>query len=537
MKLISILLLVLVILSISVVARNVLTPTSLLQHSNINLSNGLSYNDTWINNTFIPYTGAVNNVDLGDNTLTATDLIATNSLIVDTDTLYVESIDKGRVGIGTSSPTTKLQVVENFAGSGGMIVENENTGTLAATVVRLDGSDGNTNLIIGSNPDTRWINPGWNFISAINEGLKIFIGDNLASQNEIARFLKNGIEFDVNTTIDGDLTATSVIETTPTLFKLDQSTPQTIDFEDGTGLSFDTVDLVGGGMGVFPRMKFSNSNVVDFPQDLGLIDRGLVIQDDNNEPLLAFAGDSIATKKIGAIAYDSSVGSESFIINLDVTDEDLDEDSRVIWLTNAGTFFVGGGKFTTKLNANTGLKEGIELQGKFLSGVSAAGEKTAIKFTDRVGTGFGIERTTGYIAGVLNNNAEATFQGGLELGVFNLIDVNNPIKAIEINGVGDISFSAIGMEASKGYLEITEQGGFATIGLLGTESNEAYISLYDSDNSIKFELASSYNFDNDLTVIGNINTNNNYYHNENQGFTGSCINTTYSGGIAISCND
>ncbi|MFO7916226.1 MAG: hypothetical protein R6U43_11135, partial [Candidatus Krumholzibacteriales bacterium] len=72
-------------------------------------------------------------------------------------------------------------------------------------------------------------------------------------------------------------------------FKLDQTTPQSVDFGDGTGLSFDTVDLVGGGAGVFPRMKFTNSNVAGFPQDLGLIDKGLVIQDDDNEPLLAFA--------------------------------------------------------------------------------------------------------------------------------------------------------------------------------------------------------------------------------------------------------
>ncbi len=40
-----------------------------------------------------------------------------------------------------------------------------------------------------------------------------------------------------------------------------------------------------------------------------------------------------------------------------------------------------------------------------------------------------------------------------------------------------------------------------------------------------------------LNVIGDLNVTGNYIHNSNTGFTGSCVNVTYSGGIATTCND
>ncbi len=56
----------------------------------------------------VPYTGATGNVDLG-----------ANNLIVDTDTLYVDS-DTGNVGIGTDSPTEKLEVDGNVKADTGI---------------------------------------------------------------------------------------------------------------------------------------------------------------------------------------------------------------------------------------------------------------------------------------------------------------------------------------------------------------------------------------------------------------------------------
>ncbi len=41
----------------------------------------------------------------------------------------------------------------------------------------------------------------------------------------------------------------------------------------------------------------------------------------------------------------------------------------------------------------------------------------------------------------------------------------------------------------------------------------------------------------DLDVSNNINVTGNYLHQGTIGFTGSCVNATYSGGIVISCND
>lgn len=40
-----------------------------------------------------------------------------------------------------------------------------------------------------------------------------------------------------------------------------------------------------------------------------------------------------------------------------------------------------------------------------------------------------------------------------------------------------------------------------------------------------------------LFVNNNLNVSGNYVHDGNTGFTGTCINVTYSGGIAVSCND
>ena len=37
--------------------------------------------------------------------------------------------------------------------------------------------------------------------------------------------------------------------------------------------------------------------------------------------------------------------------------------------------------------------------------------------------------------------------------------------------------------------------------------------------------------------VGRFNNTGNFINGANTGFTGSCVNTTYSGGIAISCND
>ncbi|MCK9430523.1 MAG: hypothetical protein M0R17_11025, partial [Candidatus Omnitrophica bacterium] len=57
------------------------------------------YTKTEINNSYVPYLGTNQNVDLGNNNLT-----------INGTTLYVDT-NNSRVGVGTTNPTTPLQVL------------------------------------------------------------------------------------------------------------------------------------------------------------------------------------------------------------------------------------------------------------------------------------------------------------------------------------------------------------------------------------------------------------------------------------------
>ena len=105
-----------------------------------NQTNIFDYNQTATNLSFVPYTGASDNVDLGNNNLTLGDVITfrlgeiidnivdgvisitgnlnvTQDLTVDTNTLFVDS-GNNRVGIGTTTPQNLFNVVGdgNFTG-------------------------------------------------------------------------------------------------------------------------------------------------------------------------------------------------------------------------------------------------------------------------------------------------------------------------------------------------------------------------------------------------------------------------------------
>ena len=78
-----------------------------------------------ITGDYVPYTGATSNVVLGNNNLSVggTDFFVDN--------------DNGRVGIGTSSPSSKLHVNGSSTGNIELQVENIDTGTAARSIVRL----------------------------------------------------------------------------------------------------------------------------------------------------------------------------------------------------------------------------------------------------------------------------------------------------------------------------------------------------------------------------------------------------------------
>lgn len=105
-------------------------------------------------------------------------------------------------------------------------------------------------------------------------------------------------------------------------FKLDQTTPQDVVPLAGTTFSLGYADVAGGGFGVFPKIKFTNSNVLGFPQKIGLIDNALIIHnEDDNLPLLTFLGTDIVSYTAGVIQYDSTSAVFTFNPSVTATDQ------------------------------------------------------------------------------------------------------------------------------------------------------------------------------------------------------------------------
>jgi hypothetical protein len=67
------------------------------------------------NKDFVPYSGAVKDLDLGPNSLT-----------VDAGTLFVDKVNR-RVGIGTTAPTTKLHIAGPIRVDGVIYSESDST--------------------------------------------------------------------------------------------------------------------------------------------------------------------------------------------------------------------------------------------------------------------------------------------------------------------------------------------------------------------------------------------------------------------------
>jgi len=84
---------------------------------------------------------------------TLTSLTVSGDLTVDTNTLYVDSTNN-RVGIGTTSPTTKLNVVESSAATAATFKVGDNTAQVANVVVSNDADTGLNLGVFGSSAGT-----------------------------------------------------------------------------------------------------------------------------------------------------------------------------------------------------------------------------------------------------------------------------------------------------------------------------------------------------------------------------------------------
>ena len=116
--------------------------------------------------------------------------------------------------------------------------------------------------------------------------------------------------FDQNLKTSDTVTFDSIIESTPTLLKLDQTTsPQTIDTGSGCGISFSAFDILPAtpGNAVLPVINFSNSNVVGLPMNVGGFEDAIGVFSSNggNTPSL-FLVQSGASDYLSTIVQDGT---------------------------------------------------------------------------------------------------------------------------------------------------------------------------------------------------------------------------------------
>ena len=108
-----------------------ITQSQVSPEGKINLT--LDTNNSSLTNTFVPYTGATQDLNLGNC-----------KLIVDTNTLYVDSVNH-RVGIGTTTPQNKLEVIQQSGGGSAVLLIKPTDQTNASAILRLQ-----TNNAVGS---------------------------------------------------------------------------------------------------------------------------------------------------------------------------------------------------------------------------------------------------------------------------------------------------------------------------------------------------------------------------------------------------
>ena len=127
--------------------------------------------------------------------------------------------------------------------------------------------------------------------------------------------------------------------------------------------------------------------------------------------------------------------------------------------------------------------------------------------------------------GVIGNRPVVVQRVGLSSDVYLPGRSNNSVLA------WDATNQRYGHTNSPIFNNLTLNGGWESGG----------VSIIDGDiyaqTGYFYNLTSLNITEQNLTIIDNLNVEGDYLHQGSVGFTGSCVNITYSGGIAISCND
>jgi len=134
--------------------------------------------------------------------------------------------------------------------------------------------------------------------------------------------------------------------------------------------------------------------------------------------------------------------------------------------------------------------------------------------------------------GVGKSNPSATIHAYAGLGVTSLRLENNGLGTQIANVYFDLTTDMQLIATDTGIVrDITftiDRDDFLELSDNGTN----YVYVYEELN-----VQDDVDIDQDLNVDGDVDVIGTYKHSGTEGFTGSCINTTYSGGLAVSCND
>ncbi len=126
------------------------------------------------------------------------------------------------------------------------------------------------------------------------------------------------------------------------------------------------------------------------------------------------------------------------------------------------------------------------------------------------------------------------------------IGIANPVFPLDVRGIVSISAGSARIELEdilvngSDWWILPSTGGTTDQFRIYDRGEDADRLIIDSSGRVGIGTTSptqKLDVNGGVNVVGSLNVTGNYIINGNIGFTGSCVNITYSGGIAVSCND